>query len=100
MTRQCLGRVSRRIPRELDGLAIFQEAGVLGPVVIHQHLQSVPLCQVEEPARRHVIDAQAIRVELLHQREIMFHLFGLREGVAGFVGFEWAVGHPARVKLL
>jgi len=63
MTANAFGRVARRVPRELDRLAIFQEAGVLRPIVIHKHFQSMLLGEVEKPARRHVIDPQAIRVD-------------------------------------
>ena len=95
-----LGGASRGVPGKGFGFVVIEEAGVLGPVIIHQHLQLEAECQVEEPAGRDMINADAVGVELADERKIFFDLFRIGEGAAPDIGFKRPIGHAFRIKLL
>ena len=65
-----------------------------------QHLQLIPVRHVEEPARRDVVDADAVGVEFPDQCKIFFHPLRLREGVATGSRLEWPVSHAFRKEFL
>ena len=77
---------------------IIEEAGVFVPVALDEQFQSVLLREIEKPRRRDVIDAEAIGVEFLDQREVALDLFAWRELPALGVRRERPIGDATWMK--
>ncbi len=56
--------------------------------------------EIEEPARRDVIDAQQVRVEFAGERKVAPGLFRGREAFAGGIRRERAVGNAFQIEFL
>src|SRR4051794_7717857 len=80
--------------------ALVEEGDVLLPREADEHRQPVRAGEVEQPARRHRVDAHRVDARRAHLREVAFD--HVRRGIARPVRArrERAIGHAAQVELL
>src|SRR5262249_55624099 len=70
-TGAALGRGSHGLPRCFAGSFRVEKANLFVPGNVDQKLEGMLLRQVEQPARRDVIDAQEIGAQLAHETKIL-----------------------------
>ena len=83
MRRASLGGGPNGINAGLTHPFAVEKTEVLVPRDIHQHLQSVFVGKIKEPARRNIVNAQQVGASFLDQREIGSGLFARSEELTG-----------------
>jgi hypothetical protein len=94
------GAVAHRLVRLPRHLRVADEREVLGPGDVQEDLQPELLGHVQEPLRRHVVDADAVGAEGGELLEVPPDLVALRQRQPFTAGGEGAVGDALDVELL
>ena len=99
MPRVGQGGLGHVLADRLHRLAVLEEEHAFVPGDRDHHAQAMLLRQVEEPARRRMIDAKHVHTDFAHQPEIDRDLLRRGQVRPGFGrGPERAVGHPLEIK--
>src|SRR5689334_22063218 len=94
------GAIANAVAGELTNLRVADEGQVLWPADIDEDLQAHVLSEVHEPARRDVIDPQAIGAQIAHLLEIAPHLLARGKRKAVTVRGKRPVGNALHIELL
>ena len=92
--------LAHHLARRRPHLLAVEEAAGLPPGQIHEHLESLGLGQIEQPARRHGVGAERVGVERAHLRKVRRDLLTRGKPNPIRAGCKGAVSQPLGIELL